>query len=191
MVDSSGNETQEVSTHLKADEIWLKLLPYSFEHELLKETNTYPNIPELMDHAEQVTGRIHSELFALFGDRFLMDPVYYIMASLGASAYAGMGAVYHWQQNREELFANGIYETLVAELGLNSMGVHVLNAIGIGYKTPESDQFEEHLKVLETLAMFSLLYSEEGYRDKQLVECQKAMFKFGMVLEMQRLGLGR
>ena len=125
-----GSDILEECNYKRAAELWWKLLQYGIKEEFIQNTDEVPSIPEIMIQAKSVSGEIHTHLLRLNKKEFFLDPLNYMMTSLGWSAYAGMGSTYHWHLNREELKAKGIYETLTAERGLDCMDEYVTDIIG-------------------------------------------------------------
>jgi len=150
------------------------------------KSTEYTSIPELISLSDEV-------LYAIFNDA--MDycekkgsdnalPITNVWA-----AFAGMGAVYYWNKDWPLLAKQGIYETLTHERGWGKMDEFVLDTIGIPF---DSENGKQLTKYLGYLSWISLHHSFQAGTDPGIQEIMcsaKAMFAFGMVFEMNRLGL--
>lgn len=103
------------------------------------------------------------------------------------SALAGMGAVYHWNDSWERLSLTGIYETLTAERGVFAMDEYVFDIIGIPEHSLEHRELTRFLWSLVDTCIDDIEDNED--LRKKLIEHAKAMFCWGMVYEMNRLGM--
>ena len=104
------------------------------------------------------------------------------------SAYAGMGAVFHWDKDPKGLVSSGIYETLTKERGLFAMDEYVLDTIGIHHESYEARNLGKLLsqdlcRIIDNyLDDYDLRNDYEG-----LLIGMKAMYLFGMIFEGNRL----
>lgn len=109
--------------------------------------------------------------------------------SLKWSAYAGIGAVYLWHTNWEDLKKKSLYEELVRERGIQEMDEYVHDLIGLPYESPEGELFTSHLTDATLLCM-DIVNEMYGKLNLEIVKnATKAMFVYGMVYEMNRLGM--
>lgn len=105
------------------------------------------------------------------------------------SAYAGIGAVYHWNKNWNELQATGLFEILTRERGISEMDEYVLDCINMPFGSGKQKKFTQFLYSQNFLSL-SLLTPDEEEDPLELLMCAaKAMFVFGMAFEMNRLGM--
>ena len=105
------------------------------------------------------------------------------------SAYAGIGAVYHWNKNWNELQATGLFEILTRERGISEMDEYVLDCINMPFGSAKQKEFTQFL-YSQSLLSLSLLTPDEEEDPLALLMCAaKAMFVFGMAFEMNRLGM--
>jgi hypothetical protein len=100
-----------------------------------------------------------------------------------------MGAVYHWHVDWDGLSSAGFYETLTAERGIFEMDEYVLDTIGIGNGSEEANELLQFLRQLSYQCFDYLTETNTPASMDAFVSCAKAMFLFGMVFEMNRLGM--
>ncbi len=106
------------------------------------------------------------------------------------AAYAGMGSVYHWNRNWPALNKNGIYNTLTKERGIIEMDEYVLDCIGLPFASAEGRNMSDFVYVLAAKVEIKLLSEAKATGHLiDLLSGAKAMFAFGMILEMNRLGM--
>lgn len=103
------------------------------------------------------------------------------------SALAGMGAVYLWNDNWEYLSKTGIYEALTAEYGIFAMDEYVFETIGISENSMEFRNLTRFLWSLVDDCIDDIEDSND-LKTKLLVHA-KAMYCWGMVFAMNRLGM--
>lgn len=108
------------------------------------------------------------------------------------SAFAGMGAVWFWNEDWNDLRDTGIIEKLSAPEGVDCLDDVVLDAVGMGRMTEESKEYIEFLHAMSIVAFKHI--SGVGKEDPKAIisalrERNKAMFMFGIAVEMHRLGM--
>lgn len=104
-------------------------------------------------------------------------------------AYAGMGAVFHWNLNWDDLAKKGIYETLTEERGVYEMDEYVLDTIGIGYDSPEGEILLRHIIDIADRCIDIIAIDNGEISSEIVINAIKAMFIYGMIFEMNRLGM--
>lgn len=147
----------------------------------------FPYIPELLTSAQPVCESIYEDILEYkktAAPNFDAEKMTFIW-----SAYAGMGAVYYWHIDWNSLAANGLYRTLTAERGIEEMVEYVSDSIGIPFQSEESQELTCFLKKASVLCMDFLVSHQNACGFDAIIEGAKAMFLFGMVFEMNRLGM--
>lgn len=102
--------------------------------------------------------------------------------------FAGIGAVYHWHTNWAELSKKGIIVTLTEERGVFAMDEYVMDLIGRGHDTPDGKELTSHIMDMAKCAVFRLA-TKGNLSFESVLTTAKAMYLYGMVLEMNALGL--
>lgn len=145
-----------------------------------------PHIPELLVRSEEVIKQIIPEIIE-YGKT---DPdANVVRLTLAWSAFAGLGATYHWHINWNDLSHNGIFETLTKERGVYEMDEYVLDTIGIEYNSEEGKDLHRHLFAAANVCIAAIIGKNAPLSLENIVEASKAMFMYGMVVEMNRLGM--
>lgn len=162
----------------------LKLMDSGREEGYIQSTQ-FTHIPEVFIPAESVCFNLITELMEYQES----DPTIRVFPEIYLlwSAFAGMGAVYFWNEDWPSLSETGILETLVKDRGIFQMDEFILDTIGIPFG---SEQCEELVKYLHSLAneCIDILGLEGTSLDvDSVVNGGKAMYAFGMVFEMNRL----
>lgn len=150
------------------------------------QSKDFAHIPEIVARAEEVSMKILNAItsYAEENAGSVQDPV---ITSMVWAAYAGMGAVCRWHVAWHELESKGIYETLVQERGVFAMDEYVMDEIGIGYGSDEEKVITKFLfSLLDTC--FEMISADEFDIDA-FICFSKAMYLWGMVYEMNRLGM--
>lgn len=150
---------------------------------LLESGDAFPNIPEIVVAGKTVCRKILLDLVKQEDGR---NPNIW----LAWGAYAGMGAVYHWNINWSNLKFKGIAETLLEPRGSFAMDEYVIDSIGWGFDTEKGKALS--LAVYE-LSIWVLKNFLSKNRDEEpmnaALESMYAMYLFGMVFEMEQLGM--
>lgn len=149
-------------------------------------SNGFPHVPELLFGLEQLIDQIRYSLEDYADFHPNIDP---FKLSLICSAYAGLGATYHWHVDWNALSRNGIFQTLTIKSGIFKMEEYVLDAIGIPLDTEKGKEFSKHISSVANIAIVNLLMVQEEFNDKDIFEACKAMYMYGMVVELNRLGM--
>lgn len=161
----------------------LKIVTHARDIGLLPPNNRLQYIPELYIEAKPVCRKVFDELVKLKDGR-------HTWTWLSWGAYAGIGAVLHWHLDWEKLRAKGIAETLLEPRGAFAMDEYVIDSIGIGFGTPEGQKLS---KDIYNLAMWVCLKSiDDPSKDESVqiaFEAMQSMYIFGMVYEMEKLGM--
>ncbi len=93
--------------------------------------------------------------------------------------YTAIGATYLWQNDIKRFQKEDILEILTKPRGEDCMDEYVTDLTGFNHK-----DLEDHLKIAAILAIGN---TEDVA--KRFDKCLETMFQYGMVLEMQKLGL--
>lgn len=161
----------------------MKIVKQARETGILGANDHLPNIPEIMVEAKRTCSVIIRDMIK---DEDGKDPVLW----LAWGAYAGIGAVWHWQIDWDNLKNKGIPETLLKPRGSFAMDEYVIDSIGIGFETPEGEEFTKKIYGLSMWAFGEFMVEAKGQAAIQIAhETAQAMYIFGMVLEMERLGM--
>lgn len=150
------------------------------------QSDGFPNIPEILALAEETCEKIMQSMKEACVEDEQID---YFRLTLGWAAFAGMGAVYFWNQDWLTLSRIGIFETLTEERGLDEMDEFVLDNIGLQHDQTEAKDLSSYLNMLSTLCAVHFMRRGVQLDDTATVLGAKAMFAFGMVFEMNRLGM--
>lgn len=103
-------------------------------------------------------------------------------------AFAGIGAVYHWHTNWNALSQKGIFETLTEERGVFAMDEYVLDLIGKSHDSAAGKDFTAHIMNMAECAVFRLA-TKGNLSFENILNTAKAMYLYGMVMEMNALGM--
>jgi tetratricopeptide (TPR) repeat protein len=164
-----------------AVEMSIKIIAQAKKLGILGQNDKYPNIPEIMALSKVTCKKIFSELIKIEDSK--SNPlIWYSWA-----AFAGMGAVHFWNIDWDVLKNKGIAETLLEPRGVDEMDEFVVDAIGIGFETPEGKKFVENIYILTTLTIAD--FFNENDTIENVLELMSAMYLFGMVYQMERLGM--
>ena len=144
-----------------------------------------PYIPELIIHSTDIAMRLFEEI----SEYAKTDPKASVpKLTFSWCAYAGIGAVYHWHTDWNALSQHGIFETLIKERGVYEMDEYVHDCIGKTYSSPEGKQLNIHLTNMAECCIYRLA-SKGNITFEKVFETAKAMYLYGMVLEMNELGM--
>jgi len=184
--DSTGNQTPLPSSS------WMllaeKLLQMGRDRGYIQSTG-FPQIPELLIQAESIYQKILNAEANYQKEHPEENYDGWYFTVLSWSAYAGMGAVYHWNEDWNALSKAGIYETLTKERGFIAMDEYVFDTIGIPFGSSEYHEFSKFRIEMQVECENHLdARNLDTFLDTLLCGA-KAMYAFGMVFEMNRLGM--
>lgn len=161
----------------------MEIIKHSRKCGILDENENFPHIPEIIVRRKETCDKIYQDLIQQKDGR---TPDVW----LSWGAYAGMGAVWHWQVDWNHLKANGIAKTLLKPKGSFAMDEYVVDSIGIGFESAEGQDFAHEIYRLSLWVFKEFLEEVPDNQKMQMAhEAMQAMFIFGMVLEMERLGM--
>ena len=144
------------------------------------------DVPELFARCEALILQLMDEIIK-YGEE---NPRANTMRlSLGWSAFAGLGSTYHWHTNWNMLSNNGIFETLTQERGVFEMDEYVLDTIGVPHDTNIGEAFGKHILSAADYCIGILATKQQTPTFETILEASKAMFMYGMAIEMNRLGM--
>ena len=146
----------------------------------------FPNIPELLVRSDQTCEKLYRGMQKECEDHPEYDCVRF---TFSWAALAGIGAVYHWNKDWPALSSTGIFETLTAERGVFAMDEYVLDCIGMPHEGKEAKDLSRYLYQLALTCIFKIASGSSERGQHIVVQGAKAMYAFGMVLEMNRLGM--
>ncbi len=101
--------------------------------------------------------------------------------------YAGIGAVYFWDQDSDELEENGIFETLTEPNGLMEMDEFIVEEIGLPFQSSEEQKLRKHLN--DNINRMYDIIGKSSDQKKQAIECLHALYLYGIQLGMVMLGI--
>lgn len=144
-----------------------------------------PYIPELLLPCADVCTRLIEEVTE-YGKT---DPKARVTnLSFAWCAFAGIGATYHWHTDWANLSKTGIFETLTKENGVFEMDEYVLDCIGRPHGSQEGQQLVAHIMNMAQCGVLRIA-SKGNLTFGQVLETAKAMYLYGMILEMNNLGM--
>lgn len=182
-------EKQKTGKTIKRESVMnmaLKIIAHARSIGLLKPNDNFPHIPEIMVECKSVCIKVFQSIVD-DGDNNGKNPVVW----LAWGAYAGMGAVSHWNLDWDALKTKGIAETLLEPRGSFAMDEYVLDSIGIPFETDEGKTLGENIF---DLAIWSFNEFTKGASEGSDIvsismEIMQSMYLFGMVFEMENLGM--
>ena len=178
---------QSAPTSSKVD--WVSLLLFLMkdgrEHGHV-QSEGIPNIPEILVQADQTCDKLYQGMQKACENHPEYDCVRFTFAW---AALAGIGAVYHWDKDWPALSATGIFETLTAERGVFAMDEYVLNCIGLPHEGDEAKALSGYLYQLAAKCILKIATDSTVLGQEAVMQGAKAMYAFGMVIEMNRLGM--
>lgn len=175
----SGNVVRRES----ALDMALKIVNHARETGLLPQNDHLQHIPEIITEAKTVCIKVLKELMKDEGGGN-------ILTWLCWGAYAGMGAVLHWHLDWNSLRSKGIAETLLEPRGVDEMDEYVIDSIGVGFKSPAGQKLNNDVYKLSLWASIQFI-QDPSKKEAALIihEVMQSMYIFGMVYEMERLGM--
>ena len=105
------------------------------------------------------------------------------------SVFAGMGSVFFWDKDWNRLSADGIIETLTRTRDLGEMDEYVLDTIGIGFSTSKGKEITQFIYGLSGYCMYRTVDGRTKFGLEDVLRAAKSMYTWGMVFEMNRLGM--
>lgn len=177
---NSKKEIKEQNTFEMASQI------ISLAHEMFIlecDGHSFPNIPEIVAEGKSTCRKI---LIDLVREENVQNPKTW----LSWGAFAGIGAVHHWNIDWNELKTNGIAETLMEPNGSCLMDEYVLDSIGIGYDTDAGKSLFRAINEISNWALQKFFSHVSQENATQAIEnIMYSMYIFGMVYQMERLGM--
>lgn len=166
-----------------AIEMASKIINQAREFKILGENNHFPHIPEILVEGARTCQVVFNEVIK---EQDGKNPRVWMMWG----AFAGMGAVYHWHTDWDTLKKKGIPETLLEPRGAFAMDEYVIDTIGFGWDTEEGKEFSQSIMLLTTWVLVEFMNGVDDSNFLQTsLEVMQAMYIFGMVYEMERLGM--
>ena len=158
----------------------------------LPTAEAFPHIPEIMAEARPVCVKLYA-LTAKWNKEEnpkeyegvqLMDSV------LRMCFYTGMGAVFLWNEDWNTLQEKGIFNALAEPRGWVNMDEYAMHLAGADYHSEAGDALEEHCLAVR-VPLLQYVLKQKTYDDvaEQIIECTMAMYYYGMILGMSRLGM--
>lgn len=165
------------------------LILEGFNRGLLQQKSA-PNIPEVWIKADETINQLFQGIAGEYPED--VEPISIYTVLLGFSIYTGLGAVALWDQDWPSLKVKGIYNALISDRGIDRMDEYVTELMGYPYGSAEGRRLMHDLQ-----AMMPVVLQAAGYRlpderpknTQELHDCMVALFYFGGVMEMQRLGM--
>lgn len=178
-----AQDSGKISRQESAIEMAAKIVAHARKTGILGHNNNFPHIPEIMAEGKYACQEIFNDLIK---DPDGRRPDIW----LAWGAYAGMGAVYHWNIDWDGLKRKGVAATLLEPRGSFAMDEYVVDTIGIGFETDEGKSFTQSIYNLTMWAIEEFFIDPEELNAMQnAMETMQAMYLFGMVYQMERLGM--
>ena len=127
-------------------------------------------IPEVMILAPKICPRVHEMV-----TRIVVSPT----ASCGFCAYAAIGATYLWQNDFGRFQREDVLDVLTKPRGEDCMDEYITDLTGFDH-----EEIQTHLQAAATLTIGCTEDAANHFEN-----CLETMFQYGMVLEMNKLGL--
>lgn len=188
---SAIDKTENSPLYMK---MLVELLKNGTENGYVDFSGSVPFIPELSSQANMVCMKIYKDLNDAIdaNPNINADAIEKFNFTARWCMFAGMGAVWYWNEDWEKLKNKGIVEMLSEPEGVDCIDDVVLDAVGIGRMSEESREFRNYIDALLYLAISKI--PESAQKDGQslmsaLMERNKAMYMFGIAVEMYRLGM--
>lgn len=185
---SENAELSSTGNPVKAVDIVMEFIKLSRVMGLLQNLpeDHFPHIPELIVQSEKVCNDVLKDMVSHKEDPHCMNPVIWINWAI----YAGIGAVWHWNEDWDSLKENGIFQTLCEPRGSFYMDEYVMDCVG---KKFDSDEEKELRNVLYSISQFGYVKYASEVEKKNMVpailETMKAGYMWGMVYQMNELGM--
>ena len=144
----------------------------------------FPNIPEISMPARSICEDLFQNLQNETDDidmLFFLTPMW--------CTYAGMGAVAMWDEDWPKLSKKGIIASLIEDRGYFAMDEFVYDYIGIGWDSDECNDIQKVIKEFSMSILNEATTEDEKFDMTYYFEALKAMYMYGMVFEMSRLGM--
>ena len=170
-----------------ATDLLVKLLKEDHDNGFLDWNGSIPMIPEIFSEANDVTACLFNGLKPFFKDFLSL-----LSATLGWSAYAGIGAAAMWNNEWDRLKKEGIISALTEKRGIGEMDEYSLDYAGIGFNSREGKEItyrrQEHANGTMMVEIVPLSGNADEFM-KQFRECCIAMYRYGVILQMNRMGM--
>ena len=128
-------------------------------------------VPEVMLLAPKLCKQVYEKMVRL-GDN---NP----MAFCGFCAYVAIGTTYLWQNDFASFQKDNILDALENPRGFDYMDEYITDMTGFDHS-----KIEKHLKMASVVAIGNTEDVKSNF-----AKCLETMFNYGMVLEMNKLGL--
>lgn len=127
-------------------------------------------VPEVMMLAPRICPRVHEMV-----TRVVVSPT----ASCGFCAYAAIGATYLWQNDFERFQKEDVLDVLTKPRGEDYMDEYITDLTGFDH-----EKIQSHLQMAAVITIGQTKDAANHFE-----QCLETMFHYGMVLEMNKLGL--
>ena len=127
-------------------------------------------VPEVMMLAPKLCPQVYKKIIRLGNNP---------LACCGFCAYIGIGATYLWQNDFACFQKGNIVENLEKPRGFECVDEYITDMAGF-----EHSKIEQHLKAASLIAIGNTENVAQNFE-----QCMETMFNYGMVLEMNKLGL--
>ncbi len=154
---------------------------------IINKTASFKLIPELAVERKRVCATVHDALSHPIGIvRGFILPLGFVCSG----AYAGIGAVIHWDDDWDSLKEEGIAETLLDAWEPDNMNSYVLNLL-FDEDEQKAEEFDNKINELSkwVLGKYMKDPEDESQFQKDGLEIMSAMYIFGMVCQMDRMGM--
>lgn len=145
------------------------LLEFGVNDGLLSEPK-FTFIPEVMVHAPQLCPQVYKKVI-----RLVNNP----LVCCGFCAYVAIGATYLWHNDFATFQKADIVSHLEKPRGFDCMDEYITDMTGFDHS-----KIEKHLQMASVVAIGNTKDVKNNFE-----KCLETMFNYGMVLEMNKLGL--
>lgn len=136
----------------------------------LLKSEKFVFVPEVIRLAGQICTEIHGRITKLGANP---------MASCGFCAYAGIGATYLWDADFAAFWKGNIVDQLAKPRGFECMDEYIASVAGFKFA-----EIDSHLKMAAVVTMGNTPDAKTEFS-----KCLTTMFGYGMVIEINKLGL--
>lgn len=165
----------------------MKLIKAGYQAGYLPSENGFPNIPEIMMQSRAVTGDVFTTIFS--EEYAHLDMGLRIQSAHRFCFCCGMGAVALWNDDWNTLKQTGILASLSEPRGFDNLDEYVMDLVGIKWDSPEEKKLRRHIVDCSNSLMKDVYASDPDEASEKLMRGLWALYDYGMVIEMNRLGM--
>ncbi len=168
---------------IEASQLEQIFLENAMEEGILKKKQ-HPSVLHIREKAQDVYRAIYEAITEVY---LYSDAV--LSFSFRWTIFAGMDAVYAWDQDGEERTAQQIVAECISFKGIDDLDYGVMNHIGLKEDSAEFEALERQMTNMINHAgrLLDDVIDDDEAMGAQTFEIAKAVFYFGMAYEMERL----